>query len=167
VFNLYSKRCFPLSLTWWNYFSEVKNGSIQWVVFFMNNTCIHLRFMGYIYTCTGGENIQRTFWRNIIIERLIHIYLIPSLNSWWINNTEFVEIKLMMSTSLILCKKIRQLKLWRHILKSNMIVMVSDLLSRHELHGQIRNKRNIRDMKTIRRKSALSSYREGIHRWYE
>jgi hypothetical protein len=41
-----------------------------------------------------------------------------------------------------------------------MIVMVSDLLSRHELHGQIRNKRNIRDMKRVRRKSALSSYRK-------
>jgi hypothetical protein len=38
--------------------------------------------------------------------------------------------------------------------------MVSDLPSRHELHGQIRNKRNIRDMKRVRRKSALSSYRK-------
>jgi hypothetical protein len=38
--------------------------------------------------------------------------------------------------------------------------MVSDLLSKHELHGQIRNKRNIRDMKRVRRKSVLSSYRE-------
>jgi hypothetical protein len=38
--------------------------------------------------------------------------------------------------------------------------MVSDLLSRHELHGQIRNKRNIWDVKRARRKSALSSYRK-------
>jgi hypothetical protein len=43
-------------------------------------------------------------------------------------------------------------------IKNNMIVMVSDLPSRHELPGQIRNKRNIRDMKRVRRKSALSSY---------
>jgi hypothetical protein len=41
-----------------------------------------------------------------------------------------------------------------------MTVMVSDLPNRHELHGQIRNKRNIRDMKRVRRKSALSSYRK-------
>jgi hypothetical protein len=41
-----------------------------------------------------------------------------------------------------------------------MTVMASDLPSRHELHGQIRNKRNIRDMKRVRRKSALSSYRK-------
>jgi hypothetical protein len=44
--------------------------------------------------------------------------------------------------------------------KNHTIVMVSDLLSRHELHGQIRNKRNIGDMKRVRRKSALSSYRK-------
>jgi hypothetical protein len=36
--------------------------------------------------------------------------------------------------------------------------MVSDLSSRHELHGQIRNKRNIMNMKRVRRNSALSSY---------
>jgi hypothetical protein len=41
-----------------------------------------------------------------------------------------------------------------------MIVMVSDLPSRHELHGQIENQRNIRDMKRVRRMSALSSYRK-------
>jgi hypothetical protein len=45
-------------------------------------------------------------------------------------------------------------------IKNNMTVMVSDLPSRYELHGQIRNKRNIRDMKRVRRKSALSSYRK-------
>jgi hypothetical protein len=44
--------------------------------------------------------------------------------------------------------------------KNHMTVMVSDLPSRHELHGQIRNKRNIRNMKRVRRKSALSSYRK-------
>jgi hypothetical protein len=53
-------------------------------------------------------------------------------------------------------------------IKNNMTVMVSDLPSRHELHGQIRNKRNLRDMKRVRRKSVMSSYRkEGIHRRYE
>jgi hypothetical protein len=45
-------------------------------------------------------------------------------------------------------------------IKNNTTVMVSDLPSRHEMHGQIRNKRNIRDMKGVRRKSALSSYRK-------
>jgi hypothetical protein len=45
-------------------------------------------------------------------------------------------------------------------IKNNMTVMISDLPSRHELHDQIRNKRNIRDMKRVRRKSALSSYRK-------
>jgi hypothetical protein len=45
-------------------------------------------------------------------------------------------------------------------IKNNTIVMVSDLPNRHELHGQIRNKRNIRDMKRVRRKSVLSSYRK-------
>jgi hypothetical protein len=44
--------------------------------------------------------------------------------------------------------------------KNNTTIMVSDLSSRHELHSQIKNKRNIRDMKRVRRKSALSSYRK-------
>jgi hypothetical protein len=37
-------------------------------------------------------------------------------------------------------------------IKNNTTVMVSDLPSRHELHGQIRNKRNIRDMKRVRKR---------------
>jgi hypothetical protein len=45
-------------------------------------------------------------------------------------------------------------------IKNNTTVMVSDLPNRYELHGQIRNKRNIRDMKRVRRKSALPSYRK-------
>jgi hypothetical protein len=45
-------------------------------------------------------------------------------------------------------------------IKNNTTVMVNDLPSRHELHSQIRNKRNIRDMKRVRRKSALSRYRK-------
>jgi hypothetical protein len=44
--------------------------------------------------------------------------------------------------------------------KNNTTVMVSDLPNRHELHGRIRNKRNIRDMKRVRRKSVMSSYRK-------
>jgi hypothetical protein len=44
--------------------------------------------------------------------------------------------------------------------KNHTTVIVSDLPNRHELYGQIRNKRNIRDMKRVRRKSALSSYRK-------
>jgi hypothetical protein len=44
--------------------------------------------------------------------------------------------------------------------KNNTTIMVNDLPNRHELHGQIRNKRNIRDMKRVRRKSVMSSYRK-------
>jgi hypothetical protein len=46
-------------------------------------------------------------------------------------------------------------------IKNNTTVMVSDLPSRHELHGQIRNKRNIRDMKRVRRNGTMSSYKRG------
>jgi hypothetical protein len=45
-------------------------------------------------------------------------------------------------------------------IKNNTTVMVSDLPSRHKLHGQIRNKRNIRNMKRVRTKSALPSNRK-------
>jgi hypothetical protein len=44
--------------------------------------------------------------------------------------------------------------------KNDMTVMVSNLPSRHKLHDQIRNKRNIRDMKRIRTKRALSNNRK-------
>jgi hypothetical protein len=59
-----------------------------------------------------GNNIQRTLWRNTIIEKA-NTYLIPlpPSNSWWINNTEFGEIKLMMSASLRLHEEICQLEL--------------------------------------------------------
>jgi hypothetical protein len=45
-------------------------------------------------------------------------------------------------------------------IKNNMTVMVNDLTSRHKLHGQIRNKRNTRNMKRERTKCALSSNRK-------
>jgi hypothetical protein len=45
-------------------------------------------------------------------------------------------------------------------IKNNTTAMVSDLPSRHKLHGQIRNRRNIRDIKRVRGKSALSSNRK-------
>jgi hypothetical protein len=45
-------------------------------------------------------------------------------------------------------------------IKNNATIMVSDLSSRHKLHDQIRNKRNIRDMKRVRTKHALSSNRK-------
>jgi hypothetical protein len=57
-----------------------------------------------------GENIQRTPCGNTIIENA-NTYLIPRSNSWWINNTEFEEVKLMMSTSLNLREEICQLEL--------------------------------------------------------
>jgi hypothetical protein len=44
-------------------------------------------------------------------------------------------------------------------IKTNMTFMISDLSSSHKLHGQIRNKRNIRDMKGVRTKRALCSNR--------
>jgi hypothetical protein len=46
-------------------------------------------------------------------------------------------------------------------IKNNTSVMFSDLASRHKLHDQIRNKRNIRDMKRVRGKSVLSNNRKG------
>jgi hypothetical protein len=45
-------------------------------------------------------------------------------------------------------------------IKNNTTVMVSNLPNRQELHGQIRNKRNIRDIKRVKRKSVLSSYKK-------
>jgi hypothetical protein len=44
--------------------------------------------------------------------------------------------------------------------KNGTTVMVSNLPSRHKLHGQIENKGNIRDMKRVRTKHALSSNRK-------
>jgi hypothetical protein len=44
--------------------------------------------------------------------------------------------------------------------KNDTTVVVSNLPSRHKLHGQIRNKRNIRDMKRVRTKRVLSSNRK-------
>jgi hypothetical protein len=41
--------------------------------------------------------------------------------------------------------------------KNDMTVMISNLPSRHKLHGPIGIKRNIRDMKRVRTKRALSS----------
>jgi hypothetical protein len=38
--------------------------------------------------------------------------------------------------------------------------MVSDLSNRHKLHGQIRNKRNIRDMKRVTIKCAMCNNRK-------
>jgi hypothetical protein len=43
--------------------------------------------------------------------RKTNTYLIPPSNSWWINNTGFEEVKLMMSASLKLREEICQLKL--------------------------------------------------------
>jgi hypothetical protein len=45
-------------------------------------------------------------------------------------------------------------------IKNNMTFMVSDMPNRHKLDGQIRSKRNIRDIKKVRGKSALSSNRK-------
>jgi hypothetical protein len=45
-------------------------------------------------------------------------------------------------------------------IKNNMTVMISDLLNKHKLYDQIRDKRNIRDMKKVRTKSTLPSKRK-------
>jgi hypothetical protein len=39
-------------------------------------------------------------------KRKTNSYLIPPSNSWWINNTKFREVKLMMSVSLSLHEEI-------------------------------------------------------------
>jgi hypothetical protein len=44
--------------------------------------------------------------------------------------------------------------------KNDTTVMVSNLLSRHKLHGQIGNKRNTQDVKRVRTKRAISSNRK-------
>jgi uncharacterized protein YbcV (DUF1398 family) len=44
--------------------------------------------------------------------------------------------------------------------KNDMTVMVSNLPNIHKLHGQISNKRNIRDIKRVRTKRALSCNRK-------
>jgi hypothetical protein len=44
--------------------------------------------------------------------------------------------------------------------KNDIIVMVNNLPSRHKLHGQIENRRNIKDMKRVRTNCALSSNRK-------
>jgi hypothetical protein len=77
----------------------------------MNNTYIHLRVRGsYIYTCIKEGEYTKTSLEKYN-NRKTNTYLIPSSNSWWINNTEFGEVKLMMSVSLSLREKICQLKL--------------------------------------------------------
>jgi hypothetical protein len=44
--------------------------------------------------------------------------------------------------------------------KNDTTVMISNLPSRHKLHGQIRNKRNIRNRKRVETKSVMSSNRK-------
>jgi hypothetical protein len=52
------------------------------------------------------------------------------------------------------------LNITKIIVKNDTTVMVSNLSNRHKLYGQIGNKRNIRDMKRVRTKYALSSNRK-------
>jgi hypothetical protein len=93
----------------------------------MSSTCIDIRVKSpkiniYIYIYKGeGEYIKTALEK--YNNRKINTYLIPSINTWWINNTEFEEIKLMMSASSNLREEICQLKLRRHILKSNNTIL--------------------------------------------
>jgi hypothetical protein len=68
---------------------------------------IRARIYIHIYR---NERIYKESCKNTIIEK-DNVYLIHSLYSWWINNTEFREIELMMSMSLSLREEICQLKL--------------------------------------------------------
>jgi CRISPR/Cas system CSM-associated protein Csm5 (group 7 of RAMP superfamily) len=63
----------------------------------------------YIYMYREGEYIKNLLKK--YNNRKINTYLILPSNSWWINNTGFGEVKLMMSASLRLHKEISQLKL--------------------------------------------------------
>jgi hypothetical protein len=51
--------------------------------------------------------------------------------------------------------------------KNDTTVMVSNMHNRHKLHGQMRNKRNIREIKRVRIKSAMSSNKKAIHQQSE
>jgi hypothetical protein len=46
-------------------------------------------------------------------------------------------------------------------IKNNKTVMINDLPSRHKLHGQIRSKRNIRDMKRVRKRVPCPAIERG------
>jgi hypothetical protein len=76
----------------------------------------------HIYTYTGEEEYTNNHLYKYN-NRETNIYLIPPSDSWWINNTKFGEVKLMMSVSLSLREEICQLKLWRHILKNNNTIL--------------------------------------------
>jgi hypothetical protein len=77
----------------------------------MNSTCIHLRVRGLnIYMYKRGEYTKNPL-KKYNNRKDQYISNTPLSNSWWINNTEFEEVKLMMSTSLSLREEICQLEL--------------------------------------------------------
>jgi hypothetical protein len=45
-------------------------------------------------------------------------------------------------------------------IKNNTTVMINDMSNKHKLHGQNRNKKNIREMKRVKTKSVLPSNRK-------
>jgi hypothetical protein len=47
-------------------------------------------------------------------------------------------------------------------IKNNTTVIVSDLFDRHKLNGQIRNKRNIRGIKKVRKRGAISDMKQSM-----
>jgi hypothetical protein len=49
------------------------------------------------------------------------------------------------------------LNIVKTMIKNDTIVMVSNLPIKHKLHGQVKNERNIRNVKSVRAKSALLS----------
>jgi hypothetical protein len=63
-----------------------------------------------IYRYMRG-NIQRTSGEIHKYKRLFIHLISPPLNLWWVKNTEFEEIKLMVDASLSLREEIHQLEL--------------------------------------------------------
>jgi hypothetical protein len=55
------------------------------------------------------------------------------------------------------------LNITKIIIKNNTTIMISNISSRHKLHCQIRNNGNIRNIKRVKIKSALSSNRKIIY----
>jgi hypothetical protein len=75
-----------------------------------------------IYICTRRGKYTRTSLKEYN-NRKANIHLTPPSNLWWLNNTEFGEVKLMMDASLSRREEICQLELRRYILKSDNTIL--------------------------------------------
>jgi len=113
----------------------------------MNSTCIQYEGSRLEYIQVQElENMHKTPYRTRINTNIC-IHLTPPSNSRWINHIEFGEIKTMLLTSPCLCEEISQLKLGRHIAKSNLIILNLLQVQNHTLQrrrGQVRQEVNQR-----------------------